>query len=120
MSDERPAWKYELSEAEVRWFIDGSITKITHHWEFTDVDKSRDWIELHKGKEGAGKRSFPSNFLNTNGYFEFRPNWRELVEPTYLGKQAIKDLEAIDAWEKKHKRDRAEFERLKAKFEGAR
>lgn len=38
---------------------------------------------------------------------------------TYRGEQAIKDLEAADAWEKKHKRERAEFERLKAKFGAA-
>lgn len=120
MSDERPAWRHTLSETDVRWFAEGSITMISHHWEMTGVDTSRDWIDLHKGKEDeTKKRSFASNFLSTNGYFEFRPNWRELVTPTYRGEQAIKDLEAIDVWEKKHKRERAEFERLKVKFGAA-
>ncbi|WP_202306462.1 hypothetical protein [Mesorhizobium sp. L-8-10] len=109
-----------MSQADVLWLAAGFITKITHHWRMTGVDTSEDWIELHRGKSDGTKerRRFPSSFLNTNGYFEFRPNWRQLVTPTYRGENAIKDLEAIDAWEKKHARQRAEYERLKKKFDG--
>ncbi|WP_192246124.1 hypothetical protein [Mesorhizobium silamurunense] len=110
--DARPKWKHKISEADVRWLASGVI-KITHHWEMTGADTSRNWIELHKEKE---KRSFDSSFLNDNDYFQFKPNWRELVVPTYYGERAIQDLAAIDAWEKKNQHDRAELERLKRKF----
>lgn len=118
MSDEvvgetRPKWTHKISEEEARWFFNGFITKITHHWEMTSADTSKDWIVLHKEKS---ERRFPSSYLNTNGYFEFKPNWRELVVPTYQGEKARKDIEAIDAWEEKNKRARSEFERLKKKF----
>ena len=117
--DTRPAWKHDIPEENVRWLSSASggfITKITHHWKMTGADTADDWIVLHKDKQ---ERKFPSNFLNTNGYFEFRPNWRELVVPTYRGEQAIKDIATIDAWEKKNARDRAEFERLTRKFKGS-
>lgn len=119
--DTRPAWKHEIPEETVRWFYSGGfITKITHHWKMMGADTSEDWIVLHKQSSMDGgkmvERKFPSSWLNTNGYFEFKPNWRELVVPTYRGRDAIKDIETIDVWEKKNQRERAEFERLKRKF----
>ncbi len=111
----RPSWNHKLSEEQVRWLASG-VVKITHHWEMTGADTARDWIELHK-KDGA-KRVFPTGFLN-DGLFQFRPNFRELVVPTYQGEMAIRDLDKIDEWEKKNQRDRADYERLKRKFETA-
>lgn len=112
--DVRPKWAHKISEADVRWLATG-VTKITHHWEMTGADTSRNWIELHKEKQKE-KRAFPADFLNANDYFQFNPNWRELVVPTYYGERALKDLETIDAWEKQNQRDRAELARLKKKF----
>lgn len=111
--DTRPVWRHKMTEKDVAWF-NASITKITHHWEMTDVDKSRDWIELHR--EDKVKRSVPVDFFRKNSYFEFCPDHRSLVTPTYEGREAIKDLAAIDAWEKRHAAERAEYERLKEKF----
>ena len=115
VSENRPEWKHQIPEADARWLSGGLIVKITHHWKFTSEDTTEDWIELHRA-DGSARR-FPSAFLNTNGYFEFRPNWRELVQPTYRGEQARKDFEAIDKWEKENAAERAEFERLKSKFD---
>ena len=116
MSDSRPEWKHSITEVDARWFLAGMIVKITHHREMTGEDTSRDWVELHT--EDRGKKSVASSWLNTNGYFEFKPNWRELVTPTYRGEQLRKDFDAIEAWEKKNQRDRSEYERLRKKFEG--
>lgn len=113
MSDDtRPKWTFDAPEEEVRWLAKGMINEIKHHWEMTGVDTADDWITLHR--EGDSRR-FRSSFLNS-GLFQFKPNWRELVVPTYEGERAIKKIEEIDQWEKRNARDRADFERLKAKF----
>jgi len=118
-NDTRPTWKHSISEDDVRW-LSGIITKITHHWRMTSADTSEDWIELHREKD---KRRFPTRYLNglvgETSYFQFAPSHASLVQPTSNGRQAINDLAAIDAWEKKHKRERAEYERLRAKFNAA-
>jgi hypothetical protein len=110
----RPAWRHRLTEDVVRWLAQGGVKKIAHGWKMTGVDTADYWIDLHRETDS---RRFSTDFLTTNGYFEFRPNWRELVVSTPLGDQAVKDLEKIDEWERQNAADRVEFERLKQKFQ---
>lgn len=107
----RPGWDFPLTELQVK-NLNQMITKITHHWEMTGDDTSRNWIEFHPDK---GKP-----FVAPNGWtalFEFASNhWNTLIRPNYNGERAIKRLEEIKAFEAKNARERGEFERLKAKF----
>lgn len=112
MPDIRPEWPYDLTEEQFRW-LRQSITKITHHWAMTGNDTAEDWIELHAANES---RRFNTQFLDGNDLFCYKPNWRELVQPTWKGEQALKRYEEIQAWEKKNQRDRSEYERLKKEF----
>lgn len=112
MSEERPKWTHQTPEELARWLVGHRITKITHHWEMTGVDTSREWIVLHA--ENSEKR-FPSRFFRENTEFEFAPDHVGLVqERPYAGVR--KSIDNIDAWEKANARDRTEFERLKSKF----
>jgi hypothetical protein len=112
VSDVRPEWEYSISESDFAWLLQ-SIVKITHHWAQTGNDTAEDWIELHTHND---KKRFNTGFLNGNDLFCYKPNWRELVQPTWNGDQAKKRYEEIQVWEKKNQRDRSEFERLKKKF----
>lgn len=107
----RPAWDFPLTELQVKSLCQ-MITKITHHWEFTSADTSRNWIEFHPDKGNP--------FRAPDGWqklFEFAANHHNsLIRPSYHGERAIEKLGEIKAFEAKNARERAEFERLKAKF----
>jgi hypothetical protein len=114
VSDEkRPDWDFPLTELQVK-NLNQLIVKITHHWEMTGVDTSRNWIEFHPDK---GKP-----FVAPHGWqrlFEFSgTHHNTLIVPNYHGERAIRRLDEIKAFEKKHARERSEYERLKAKFGG--
>jgi len=122
-TETRPAWKHKTSEELARWIASHSIIKITHGWEMTSADTADNWIELHAKVSQDGKaekwemRRVPSNFLTESNYgaeFSFRPDHARLVKVS----QAVRDsIDAIDKFEAKNKRERAEFERLKRKFD---
>jgi hypothetical protein len=112
--EKRPDWPYKLTEAEVRQ-LSGCITQISHRWEFTSADTSRNWLEF---KADKGK-----SFVAPHGWaelFEFAPNHHaSLIQPNYQGRQALKRLDEIKAFEQRNARDRADFERLRKKFGAA-
>jgi hypothetical protein len=120
--DKRPAWSCQTPEELARWLAGHTITKITHHWEFTSEDTSKEWIELHANEASMGEkdkwvsRKVASNFLGTDYHseFKFSPDHARLVQTS---DKVRSNIEAIDKWEAKNKRDRAEFDRLKRKFE---
>ena len=107
---DRPSWGFTLTELQVRK-LNSSITKVTSHRTQTGVDTSRDWFEFHCDD---GPFIVPDRW---DDLFEFKPYWAGLILPTWKGKEAIKRLKEIDAWEKENAADRAEYERLSAKFE---
>ncbi|MBD3844230.1 hypothetical protein IED13_00870 [Bosea sp. SSUT16] len=110
--DRRPEWPYKLTEAQVL-LLAGHITQINHRWEMTGVDTSRNWIEFKSDKGKAF--SAPDGWAEL---FEFAPNHHaSLIRPNYRGEQAIKRLDEIKKFEAKHATERAEFERLKRKFD---
>lgn len=115
MSDnERPSWKCKTPEETARWLWASPVVTIDHRWEMTGVDTSRDWIILER-KDGA-RREFPSGYFGNNPEFEFAPDHRTLIrQKPHSG--VWDNIQAIDAWEKRHKRERGEYERLRRKFE---
>jgi hypothetical protein len=114
-ADGKPAWNFNIPEDTARWVLRNPVTKISHHWEMTSVDTSRDWLVLHSGKRHI---EVPTNFLKL---------WPELrFEPTYRGQlefnphlRVAETIAAIGKWRNHEARDLAEYARLKAKFEGA-
>lgn len=107
----RPTWDFPLTELQVRSLCQ-CITQISHHWEMTGVDTSRSWIEFHpdKGKPFAAPAGWTA-------LFEFSSTHHNtLIRPNYNGERAIKRLQEIKDFEAKNARERAAFERLKAKF----
>lgn len=112
METERPKWTHETAEDLARWLVSDFVTKITHHWEMTGPDTSRDWIVLHREKDS---RTVPTRFFTNNPDFEFSPDHACLVRERPYSK-VRDDIEKIDKWEKANARDRSEFERLKRKF----
>jgi hypothetical protein len=106
----RPIWGQKLTESQV-WKLRGCIVKITHHWEVTGCDTSRDWVEFHT-KDG-GKFRAPCGWKDL---FEFSPDHRGLINPNYVGREACKVLDNIRAWEKQNANDIAELNRLQQKL----
>lgn len=110
-NEKRPAWTHKTPEDLARWLVSNAITKITHHWEMTGVDTSTEWIVLHAVKD---QRRVNTNFLKA-GEFEFAPDHRGLVREVPY-RNIRESIDKIDAFENTNARERAEFERLKAKF----
>ncbi|HEY8578182.1 MAG TPA: hypothetical protein VIL88_17790 [Devosia sp.] len=129
METPRPVWNHKTPEDIARWLLSHSVTAITLHREMTGNETSEEWLELHDDPSTIfswGKKAervslrVPVDFLGTRWDHTteviFAPDHRHLVEV----KDALrKTADAIDAWEEKNQRDRAEFERLKLKFGGA-
>lgn len=113
--ESRPKWDYQLRIEAFRSLLSG-VVQITHHWEMTSADTSRDWAELHtKGgycyaSSGAGDCVWE--------LFQFRHDYKGLLKLTYKGERALALMEKIDAYDRKFDRELAEYKRLKAKFEG--
>lgn len=113
--DNRPKWDHsEISEHNFRRIVDfGHITSVTAKWEMTGADTSTEWLVAtnRAGKQMKMPHDW-SHVLKFVGH-SYVPG---LFGLTYLGERCRKTLDEIDKWEAKNKRDRAEFERLKAKF----
>ena len=113
--DLKPTWPFEITEKLARWFYTNSVVKITHHWKFTGVDTADYWIECHPDNKGNPKR-VDTSFFTYNRYLEFNPDHRCLIQfKKHTG--MLQRIEELDKWEKKHKRERRDYERLKKKFE---
>lgn len=111
--DQRPEWPYKLSMKHLAMF-DRSIKKIEHRWKFTSEDTAEDWVEF-SGDKFKNVR-MPDGFKEL---FEYKPDYWCLFGLTYQGEKAVKLSEEIEKFDKKHKRERAQYERLKRKFGGA-
>ena len=109
MDDQRPKWGFKLTESQVRK-LNSTIVKVTHHWEVTGCDTSRDWVTFH------GKNSSFEAPQGWDKLFSFTPYWAGLIRPNYEGKKAIKKLSEIDSWDKNNSDERKELERLQTKF----
>lgn len=116
MSDDaRPAWTFkEMSEAEFRSIHSfGMVVSVKGRWEFTGADTSREWLEATNSN---GKTiTLPSGWKRVLDFVGYS-SVPGLFKLNYLGDRMQAALEAIDKWEAKNKRDRAEFDRLRKKF----
>lgn len=108
----KPKWPFDMPEEFARWMASGRVTKITHHWRFTGVDTSEDWIEFHIGKES---RRCPVRSWGSGGEVVFRPDHCRLVA---LRDDVLERVKEIEAWEKSEARDIAEYQRLTKKLFG--
>lgn len=115
--DKRPAWDWSIP-IETFEFIAAGVKAITHHWEMTGADTSKDWVVLHTENGDFKASTYPS--LHRDGVwklFEFSPDHRGLLSLTWEGKKAQDRARAIYEFDKENAKEKAEFERLKAKFE---
>ena len=126
MTSNRPKWEFEIEEEKARWLLKG-VHCIEHRSEMTGVDTDRQWLVLIRrartGPDPCPEQSLEvtTTFLNSSygeaKYFYYAPSYRSLVEPTRAyGQDLEKRVREIDDWEAQNVLDRAEFERLKAKF----
>ena len=118
MADSRPQWTIkEISEADFRRIHSfGNIMSVEAKWEFTSADTTREWLEV-KSKRGEKTETMVMPHCWNRAYeFKGHSSNPGLFSENYVGKQARENLNIIDKWESKNKRERADFERLKAKF----
>lgn len=116
--DPRPVWDFTLSEEAIRK-LDRNFIAITHHRVMTSVDTTSEWIELHENAGDFFKPVRGKGYPAPRGweqFFKFHPNHAGLLCATSEGLRAIKRLDEIEAWEKRNAAERAEYERLRAKF----
>ncbi len=115
-SEQRPAWPFDLREDDARWLLKHHINQIEHHWKFTSVDTSEEWLEfVCRAAQGQpeARRRFEIHIFDTRG-IHWRPSHAGLID---VAKDIRDRIQAIDNFEAKHKRERAQYERLRAKFE---
>lgn len=110
--DKRPAWPHKTPESLARWLL-GGVKRIEYGWEMTGSDTSRDWLDLTNDK--GDTRRVEANLFGSWGEFIFAPSSRGLIAERPSGK-VWDTVRALDAWDKRHKAEVAEFKRLRAKF----
>ena len=106
----RPIWGQKLTETQVQ-NLRHAVVRISHHWEMTGCDTSRDWVVFHT--QDGGKFVAPDGWKDL---FEFSPDHKGLIIPNYKGREACKVLDKIQAWEKQNANDIAELNRLQQKL----
>ncbi len=115
MTDQRPKWPHKnMTEQDFRRLVGlGHVVSITAKTEMIDAERSREWLEATNwnGKTGV----VPSGWKDVWEFVGYS-SVPGLFRLNYTGQQMAKTLEVIDAWEAQNAADRAEFERLKAKF----
>jgi hypothetical protein len=115
LSDEnnpRPKWsRTDISEDDARWLRDHSVKRIDSKWAMTGVDTADYWLDLHA--DGAKK---PYRLNTLPDCVRFTPNYSRGM--LALSDYVVRDVDAIDQWEKRHKKDVSEFKRLQKKLYG--
>jgi hypothetical protein len=117
MSDGRPKWVHtELSESKFRKLRGfGAFISLEVKREMTSADTCRDWTEA---KNGNGKViTLPQGWSKVLNFAGEYSGWG-LLEFNHLGKSMADTVKKIDVWEESNSLERAEYERLKKKFEG--
>jgi hypothetical protein len=105
-----------MTEHDFRRLNDHSfVVRVEAKWEMTGADTSREWLEVET--RDSKRFVLPHNWAKAWKFAGHASN-PGLFRLTYEGEQMAKTLAVIDAWEAKNAADRAEFERLKAKFNG--
>lgn len=110
----RPSWTHKVPYDFAKWLSRNNVKKITHHWEFTGVDTSIDWIELHSETESRKCPVSLGGYQRSNDVL-FQPDHRTLVT---LADHVAKTISEIEEWEKKESRDIADYKRLHKKLFG--
>lgn len=116
MDNQRPVWAHKrISEAEFRrmWQF-GMIITVSAKWEMTGADTTREWLEA---TNRSGDTMVMPRDWSAAWQFSGHASVPGLFGLTYDGDRMRETLEAIDKWEADNARDRAEFERLRKKFE---
>lgn len=115
MNDSRPEWPHKnMSESDFRRIVKiGPISAVEAKWEYTSADTSREWLEATD--RNKKKHVLPQGWKFVLQFVGWSSN-PGLFDYTYEGREMLKTLEKIDAWEKKNKAERAEYERLKVRF----
>jgi hypothetical protein len=117
VADSRPTWPFaEVPEATFRAICKfGLIVSVKAEWEFTGVDTAREWLTATNS--AGNTMTLPANWRRVMR-FVGNASVPGLFCFDGIGESLVERLREIDAWEAKNKRDRSEFERLKAKFGG--
>lgn len=117
--DPRPVWRSSLDEETARWLASNRVTSIEHRWELTGAATTREWLVLVSDdrRGNVTRLEVPKDFFHIHRFVQFAPHHAGLVQIAHHSTVRT-DIRAIDEWEERHARERAEYERLKAKFEG--
>lgn len=86
----RPEWTASISEEDFRWITAEPITEI-------GVSAVAGMVILSRGRDKDGL-AVSAEFLNGNGYIEYRPLDGSLVSLTSLGAVAMRKIKEIDEW----------------------
>ena len=99
MNDSRPEWPHKnMSESDFRRIVKiGPISAVESKWEYTSADTSRDWLEATD--RNKKKHVLPAGWKCALKFEGWSSN-PGLFDYTYEGREMLKTLEKIDAWEK--------------------
>ena len=112
---DHPKWNHPIDIRTARWLTAGPIVKIELKYHTPLDHKScREWLLLTRS-DGSTK-AVSLKFFEDAIYLRFEPGYKSLVKLTPSGMDMANDIHTIDAWEEINAAERAEYERLKAKF----
>ena len=118
-NETRPAWDFKTPIETARWLRAHFVTSIEHHWRMTGVDTDEHWLEaVDRSGHGTRRQQVVKDsrirIVIDGSEIRFRPDHASLLE---MRADLHKRVEAIDAFDKRNKRERAEYERLRRKFD---
>lgn len=120
LPESRPVWDFEIAEDTMRWIKDHRVTTLVSRWKMKGVDSSVSWIEM-RTNDGETMDVFGSLFSKRSIWHYVELDTlasHTILKLTHFGKRAMERLGEIDEFDERHAAELAEYQRLKAKFEG--
>lgn len=106
----RPVWVREFPYEVAKWLRFNRVVKVELHSEASDDGFGSTFFIVAYGKdEGASMRIE----MEQMGHITLHASYRTLIE---IPRDMEKMIDDTEAWDKAHKRERREYERLKRKF----
>lgn len=124
--ESRPAWDFATSEDLVRWLMENRVKKIEAHSREIGPRKSDSWVTLTSTTgetRDVREKSLGATWMDAGASGERLHlnltlfHWNTVLEPDrYQFERMKKRVEEIDAYDKKHAKDIAEYRRLREQF----
>lgn len=119
-TETRPVWDFDIPEEMIRWIGANLIVSLKAGWQMTGADTSESWVDLVA--ENGETRKVKAEWYGQPSIWDYvelnKGGGHSIIKWTRHGERARDRIQQMIDFDEAHERDKAEYERLKAKFEG--